>query len=278
MKKQLFIFCDMEGASGIFYENRNALHHGSFEWENEGRYKITSDVLAVCEAAIEFGIDEILIYDGHNAGETKTNIIIERLPSNVKLVDVKDRLLEWRRIRGQASEDLYGIITVGQHARYDEESAYFPHSIQSPPIKKITVNGLNIAEIGMAVLNFQGTKYLANIGCQASMREALELSSKIVAIPVKDKETNWEPTCEQTYGIIKAGVKKALENVDKAEAIILEAPYKFSMELVEGYEYKEPNHISWKGTFLKNLAYWEAPSVEIGFELLWHVREYIFKQ
>lgn len=63
---------------------------------------MTSDVLAVCEAANEFGIDEILIYDGHFAGNPEHNIIIEKLPPNVKFFDTPDRCLFWRRIRGQA--------------------------------------------------------------------------------------------------------------------------------------------------------------------------------
>lgn len=55
---------------------------------------------------------------------------------------------------GQADWNPYGLITVGQHARYGEPDAYFPHTIQSPPIKELTLNGVHIAEIGMAVLNF----------------------------------------------------------------------------------------------------------------------------
>jgi hypothetical protein len=33
-------------------------------------------------------------------------------------------------------------------------------------------------------------KYIANIGCMASMKEAKEISQKVTCIPVKDKKTN----------------------------------------------------------------------------------------
>jgi D-aminopeptidase len=137
MKKQIVIIADMEGASGIFDGNRDAVIHGSSLWREYGKKCITSDVLAVCQAANECEIDEILIYDEHFAGEPEYNIIIDELPENIKLFNTWNRCFDWRRIRGQADLELFGLITVGQHARYGEPNAYFPHTIQSPPIKAL---------------------------------------------------------------------------------------------------------------------------------------------
>ncbi|QVK18253.1 M55 family metallopeptidase [Mycoplasmatota bacterium] len=277
MKKQLIIFTDMEGASGIFDENSKTMIHGTEEWRNVGREYMTTDVLAVCEAANEFGIDEILIYDGHFAGDPEHNIIIEKLPSNVKFFDTPDRCFDWRRIRGQAEWEPYGIITVGQHARYGEENAYFPHTIQSPPIKELTINGIHIAEIGTAVLNFQGVRYIANVGCQASMKEARELSDTVATIPIKDKAKGWEPGIKETFPIIKNGVLEALRNSENIKVVNIKEPYEFSMTLTEEFRYNIPDSISWKGSFDKSKSIWEAPSVEIGLEIFHYVREYIIK-
>lgn len=277
MKKQLIICTDMEGASGIFHKNYKAMIHGTKEWGTEGRECMTSDVLAVCDAANEFGIDEILIYDGHYAGCPEPNIITERLPKNAKLFDTPDRCFWWRRIRGQADWEPYGIITVGEHARYGEEDAYFPHTIQTPPIKNLFINGIHIAEIGTAILNFQGVKYIANIGCKASMKEAKELSKTVAEIAVKDKALNWEPSYKETYAIIRTGVLNALKNRNNMDAVTINPPYKFSMALVPGYKYNIPEAISWKGSFNKDEAFWEAPSVEIGLEIFNYVRENIVK-
>ena len=278
MKKQVIICADMEGASGIFDRNYKAMCHGTEEWKKEGREYLTSDILAICEAANEFGIDEILLYDGHFAGNPEHNVIIERLPPNVKLFDTPDRCFYWRRIRGQAEWNPFGIITVGQHARYGEDNAYFPHTIQSPPIKEITLNGLHIAEIGGAVLNFIGTKYIANIGCKASMKEAKELSDTVATISVKDKEKGWEPSHEETYAIIKKGVLESLRNIDNIKAVNIKEPFEFTMTLTEGFKYNIPDRISWKGNFTTNKAFWEAPNVEIGLEIFNYVREYIVKE
>lgn len=275
--KQLIIFADMEGASGIFERNRSWNWNGGDEWREFGRDCITSDVLAVCNAAIHFGIDDILLYDGHFAGNPEFNIKLEMLPKTVRVFDTPNREFWWRRIRGQVEWNPFGLITIGQHARYGEEKAYFPHTIQSPPIKGLFLNGVHIAEIGMAVLSFTGTPYLANIGCQASMREALELSDRIVTVPVKDKAKGWEPSPQETHPLIYNGVIKALENAKNAKTVELNPPYEFRMDLCEGYAYDISASFSWKGSFDNTTAYWSAPDVPIGLELFNHVREKIMK-
>jgi len=275
MKKQLIIYADMEGASGIFENNCEAVVHGTSFWKEYGRKCITSDVLAVCQAANECKIDEIMIYDGHYAGNPEHNIIIEELPNNIKLFNTWNRCFDWRRIRGQADLEPFGLITVGQHARYGETDAYFPHTIQSPPIKALYLNDKNIAEIGMCAYNFLGIKYIANIGCMASMAEAKEISQKITCIAVKDKKEKWELKYSETFSIIKENTIKAINDIINKEKIETEEPCKFKMELCDDYIFEEPEKISWKGTFLEKEAFWEAPSVEIGFELFNYIRNCI---
>jgi D-aminopeptidase len=275
MKKQIIVYADMEGASGIFDYNGNAVIHGSSLWREYGKKCITSDVLATCQAANECEIDEIVIYDGHFAGNPEYNIIVEELPNNIKLSDTMNRCFDWRRIRGQADLEPFGLITVGQHARYGELNAYFPHTIQSPPIKALYVNDKNIAEIGMCAYSFLGIKYIANIGCAASMAEAKEISQKVTCISVKDKKNKWEPNYFETFSIIKENIIGAIKDIENKEKIEINEPCIFKMEICNNFILKKPGKISWKGTFSENEAYWEAPSVEIGFELFNYVRDCI---
>lgn len=200
--KQLIVIADMEGASGIFERNRAAMRHEEMFpeetlWRSCGRSCITSDVLAVCNAANDFGIDEILLYDEHFAGCKESNIETEKLPKNVRLFDLPDRCCFWSRIRGQAAWEPFGIITVGQHARNGEPNAYFPHTIHTPPLESVYINGIHAAEIGQSVMCFSGTPYIANIGCAASHKEAKELSPNVSCITVKDKSKGYEPSAEE---------------------------------------------------------------------------------
>lgn len=278
MKKQLILVSDMEGASGLFESNHMAIYQGTDEWKTYGKEQMTSDVLAVCEAANEFGIDEIFYYDGHYAGYPEHNVFLELLPSNVVIPDTPDRCFYWRRIRGQAELNPIGIITVGQHARHGEPDAYFPHTIQSPPISEIRLNGVHIAEIGSAVLNFVGTPYIANIGCAASEKEAKELSSTVTHISVKSKARNWEPSSKETFSIIKEGVLEALKDLDNKKSPNFEPPYKFEMRLTSDYKFDNTKEISWKGTVTEDYANWESPDIEIGFEIFNYVRDLVNKR
>jgi D-aminopeptidase len=278
MKNQLIIYVDMEGASGIFENNGEAVIHGTSLWHEYGKNCITSDVLAVCQAANECKINEILIYDGHFAGNPEYNIIVDKLPNNIKLFDTWNRCFDWRRIRGQAELEPFGLITIGQHARYGEPDSYFPHTLQSPPIKALEINGKNIAEIGMCAYNFIGIKYIANIGCMASMLEAKEISKKVTCIPVKDKKKKWEPDYNETFSIIKENVVEAINDIKNKEEIETDEPCKFKMELFDNYKFKKPERIPWKGAFMEKEVFWESPSVEIGFELFNYVRNCIVEK
>lgn len=275
--KQLILISDMEGASGIFEQNRAACSHGSQLWREYGRDCMTSDVLAVCEAANACGVDEILFYDSHFAGCPESNVKLELLPSNVRVADTPDRCFLWRRIRGQAAWKPFGLITVGQHARFGEPDAYFPHTIQTPPIKGFYLNDKHIAEIGLSALQFCGTPYVANIGCAASHKEARELSQTVHCITVKNRKTHWEPTYQETYPLIFEGVKKALADMENLQVLQVAEPCEYRMELTEGFHFVPPQRLSWLGSFTERQATWTAPNIEIGLELFHSVRACIQK-
>lgn len=284
MKKQLIVATDMEGASGIFENNRQAMLHEEMYpdfslWRTYGRDCITSDVLAVCQAANDFGIDEIMLLDFHFAGCTEPNVKLENLPGNVRLFDTPDRVMNYARIRGQADWKPFGIITVGQHARYGEPDAYFPHTIHTPPIKALYINGANIGEIGLAVLNFSGTPYIANIGCAASHKEARELSASVSCITVKDKKTGWEPSAAETAQMIYQGVMEALRNYENKTAYRLPEGemIRCRMELCDGYTFNVPAEYPWVGTFEEKCAHWLAWDIDSAVSLLWKVDSLIQK-
>lgn len=278
--RQLIICADMEGASGIFEENWEAVCHEEIFpqkrlWREFGRAALTSDVLAVCEAANEAGVEDILLYDGHYAGCAEHNVILERLPRNVRVFDTPERCFYWRRIRGQAQWAPWALVTVGQHARWGEENAYFPHTIQTPPLRAFWMNGLHLAETGTAVLSFQGTPYAANVGCAASHREARELSPEVSCITVKDKARGWEPSPEETFPLIRQGVGEALRQIEQKTPFRMEGPCQCLLELTEGYRFQPPERLSWKGVFREDQAEWEAPTAEIALELFHYVRDCI---
>lgn len=278
--KQLIVLADMEGASGIFESNREAILHEEMYpqktlWRSYGRACITSDVLAVCNAAVDAGVDEILLYDMHFAGCAESNIELERLPSCVRVFDLPNRVLHWSRIRGQAAVSPYALLTVGQHARNGEANAYFPHTIHTPPIESFYVNGVHVAEIGEGVLCFCEVPYLANIGCAASHKEALELCPNVSCITVKDKGRQWEPTPQETYPLIYQGVREAFQDYENKRAYPYLDNCVCELNLTEGYFFESPDSFPWKGSFDRRTAVWETHDIQTALSLFWKVHDYI---
>lgn len=281
--KQLIVIADMEGASGIFDSNAEACLHEELYpqnklWRSYGRACVTSDVLAVCNAAIDTGIDDILLYDMHFAGCAESNIELDKLPSCVHVFDLPERSMMWSRIRGQAAIEPYGIVTVGQHARNGEANAYFPHTIHTPPIDSFYINGIHIAEIGESVMCFCDVPYIANIGCAASHREALELSPSVSCITVKDKSIQWEPAPQDTYPLIYTGMMKAFQDYENKAAYPSSDRYICELNLTEDYFFEAPDHFPWKGSFHGSHAKWEAHDSLTALSLFWRVHDYIKKR
>lgn len=283
MKNQLIVVADMEGASGIFESNRAACWHEELYpdhtlWRTYGRKCITSDVLAVCNAAIDSGIDDILLYDEHFAGCEEYNVELDKLPEQVRVFDLPKREAYMSRVRGQAAVEPYGIITVGQHARNGEPDAYFPHTIHTPPLESFFINGIHVAEIGESVMCFCDVPYIANIGCAASHKEALELSPDVSCITVKDKSRGWEPAPEETYPLIYKGVKEAIADYDNKTSYPSPNCCKCELTLTEDYYYDAPDSFPWKGRFEGRKAFWETHDIETALSLFWKVHDYIKKR
>jgi D-aminopeptidase len=230
-KKQLYILCDLEGASGISPANRKAMHHGSELWRSEGRALVTSDVKAVCDAANEFGIDEILIDDEHDNGKREPNLLVTDLPPNVHVLRRPHLPGKARKVlRGES----YGMIFVGQHAMYGG-GGFAPHTVQSPPIGAVTINGVRVGEIGLELAKFMGARLLAVVGDEAAIAEAKALCPRVVGIPVKSLEKNWFPSADETRPAIRRGVLDAMRTRNHAGGLHIEPPYRFTLAPSEGY-------------------------------------------
>jgi len=230
-KKQLYILCDLEGASGISPANCKAMYHGSEEWRSQGRALVTSDIRAVCDAANEFGIDEIIIEDEHDNGKREPNLLVTSLPSNARALRRPHLPGKARKVvRGQP----YGMVFVGQHAMYGG-GGFAPHTIQSPPIGTVTINGIRVGEIGLELAQFMGARLLAVVGEEAAIAEAKALCSRVVGIPVKSLEKNWFPSADETRPAIRRGVLDALRTRNNAGGLDLEPPYRFTLAPSEGY-------------------------------------------
>jgi len=285
-KKQLYILCDLEGASGISFANRKAMYHGSEEWRSEGRALVTSDVKAVCDAANEFGIDEIIVDDEHDNGKREPNLLVTSLPSNA-------RVLRRPHLPGKARKvvrgEPYGMVFVGQHAMYGG-GGFAPHTIQSPPIGAVTINGIRVGEIGLELAKFMGAPLLAVVGDEAAIAEAKALCPRVVGIPVKSLEKNWFPSTDETRPAIRRRVLDALRTRNNAGGLDLEPPYRFALAPSEGYVFDPDKKMPlrwltrfffyriYRGRLTASEASWETKTVLRGLYVLHCARMFLTKK
>lgn len=275
----------MEGASSISASNRKAMHHGSDLWRSEGRAAVTSDVKAVCEAANEFGIDEIVVDDEHDNGKREPNLLVTDLPANV-------RVLRRPHLPGKARKVVrgkpFGMIFVGQHAMAGG-GGFAPHSI-APNIGAITLNAIRVGEIGLELATFMNAKLLAVVGEEAAVAEARALCPHVVGIPVKSLEKNWFPSAEETRPVIRRRVLDALRTQEEASGLHLAPPYRFTLAPADGYIFdpRKKMPLRWLtrlfffrvygGKLTEREASWETSTVLRGLYVLHCARLFLRKQ
>ena len=140
------------------------------------------------------------------------------------------------------------------------------------------INGIHVAEIGESVMCFSDVPYLANIGCAASHKEALELSPNVTCITVKDKARAWESPKEETYPIIYNGVKEAIRDHRHKTGSPSQDRCVCELKLTDTHYFEAPDRFPWEGSFTKELATWEAHDIETALSLFWRVHTYIKKK
>lgn len=119
---KIYIIADMEGIAGVVTPEQTSGNSSYFE---AARLQYTREVKAVCEAALEEGVEEIYVNDFHDNG---LNIIPEKLP--------KEAMVIRGTFRPCSGFDLLdstfaGLILLGVHVRSATVGGVIPHTYTS---------------------------------------------------------------------------------------------------------------------------------------------------
>jgi D-amino peptidase len=141
--KKIFVITDMEGVSGVFDTELQCLPQKSPRWE-ESRKLLTGEINAAVDGLFEGGATEVVVWDGHSAGQ------------NLSVSDIhpRSRLLTGRPVSSTLELDssFAAVIFVGQHALAGAEKGILGHSYDSLNIQNIWVNERPTGEIGARVM------------------------------------------------------------------------------------------------------------------------------
>jgi len=135
--RKLFISADIEGVCGIadWKETELSSEEGAYF-----RAEMTREVAAVCEVALDEGVEEVLVKDAHDSGR---NIDPSLLPENVKILRswTKDPLVMMAGLDGSFD----GACYIGYHSAGGTDGNPLAHTMTTNLIE-IKVNGIRASE------------------------------------------------------------------------------------------------------------------------------------
>jgi len=129
---KVFISADIEGTAGITNWEEADKTHPTYQ---EFRERMTDEVVAACEGAIEAGAKEILIKDAHDSGR---NIIAARLPDCARLIR------GWSghpfSMVQELDESFDALLFVGYHSKAGSDDNPLAHTLRLR-IMRLAFNG-----------------------------------------------------------------------------------------------------------------------------------------
>jgi D-amino peptidase len=218
----VFISCDMEGATGIVHVDQ--LLNKGYDYARARKF-LTGDVAAACEGALAAGAQRVVVCDGHGS---MRNLLLEELPEPVEVVvgPASSRLL--CQCEG-LDETFDAAMFVGYHARHGTPDAVLPHTWVGSLVHEIQVNGEIFGETALnaAVAGHFGVPVILVSGDEAAVREALEILPDVETVATKRAVGRAAAVCRTpawTRNAIRAATEKALRKRRRPKPFAVKEP------------------------------------------------------
>ncbi|MGQ9514806.1 MAG: M55 family metallopeptidase [Thermoproteota archaeon] len=229
-KLKIWIMTNLEGVAGVFSFDQHASFRG--KWYDLSRKLLTQEVNAAIEGAIEVGVDEILVVDGHGDG----GIDADELNSDARLLSGRPLMLPWGLDRG------YGAaFIIGQHAMAGVERAHLSHTESHTSIQNVWINGRRIGELGIvvAVAGYFEVPTVLVTGDKAACIEAISIIPEIETAPVKEGLSHGAAISispVRSRSLIKEKAKAALLKKNLIKPYKIQKPIELVIEYTEAYK------------------------------------------
>ncbi len=223
---KVFISVDMEGITGVV--NVDDATRGGKDYDYF-RQTMTREANAAIEGALAAGATEIIVRDSHGSA---LNLLPEMLNRNSKL------LRDWSGgpmfMMESIDESYDAAIFIGYHARAGTTNAVLDHT-SSGNVTDVSINGISMPETGYNALmaGHYDVPVVFVAGDKAVCDQAEELLGTVETVAVKEgigaAALNLHPEVAREQ--IRAGVERALRNLDDYEPYKLESPYTLVLTL-----------------------------------------------
>lgn len=226
---KIYMMTDLEGVSGVVdFENRIDDSRENQRKRAIMRRLLTGEVNAAIAGLFEGGATEVVVNDGHGSGYT---IDFEQIDARVTVVHGTHRPF-WLP---ELDDSFAAVAFVGAHARAGTPAAVLYHT-QSKDVKRTTVNGLEVGELGQVALiagHFNVPMTLVT-GDAAACAEASALIPGIGTVAVKRGLSRYAAVAippERARAMIRKGACAAMALTKSIAPLRLQPPYVWRDEL-----------------------------------------------
>jgi len=223
--RKVLIMSDMEGVDGIFNWAEQCNPLKSPRWK-ESQSLLTGEVNAAVEGLWAGGATEVVVWDGHDGGESLS----------ASDIDPKARLLIGSPIPSirEFDSSFSAIIFAGQHAMAGAKNSVLPHSYFFN-IQNLWVNGRLVGEIGIRamVAGELGVPAIMLAGDTAACKEIRELIPRVECAAVK---SGVSPTAGFTLPhpaacrVIRTAAERAMKRLSDFKPYRVEGPVEVKVE------------------------------------------------
>jgi len=172
-KKTVFLITDAEGVGGVCRQDQTDPK------DQEMRQLLTGEVNAAVEGFLAGGVDEVMVWDGHDGSQTLSTLTIHPKAKLVMGALGASMMME---------RHFAGVAYVGQHSRANVRGGIMAHSFNSLGIQNMLLNGKPVGEIDViaAMAGYFGTPAIMLSGDQAAANELHEIVPSAELAVVKE--------------------------------------------------------------------------------------------
>jgi D-amino peptidase len=227
---KLLIAADMEGISGVVDWQQVDPSHSEYQ---RFRKLMTQEVNAAVAGALEAGVEEIIVADGHAYAN---NILIEELHPRARLNSGTPS--PFAMVQG-VDRGVQAAFFIGYHAHMSAEKAVLAHTWSSRLVSNLWLNGRLVGEIGLnaAVCASFSVPVLLLTGDRAACHEAQEWIPELEVVEVKQAVSRSAAEClppSVTQPFIQQAAKRAIKKFQghPRDMIKVDLPVKIMIEFL----------------------------------------------
>jgi D-amino peptidase len=219
-RRTVFIITDGEGLAGVCRQDLTNTDNPEF------RQLLTGEVNAAVQGFLDGGADEVVVWDGHSAGDTLSALTIH--PKAKLLIGSLGPTLTFDRRYA-------AVAFLGQHSRANVRKGVMAHSYSSLGIQNIRANGKAIGEIEArtALAGVYGIPVIFLSGDTAAAAELNAIVPAAETAVVKEglgRYTCLSLSAEAAREAIREGARRSMAKIAAIRPYRIEGPVTVEIE------------------------------------------------